>query len=253
MTDTVNTPVEGTNTGNDAANAAPAANETATAGQPADAAAAQPHGEQEKTSATPAENTPKDGDGKVTEADKDNTSDKGAQEGSDPNQNTGFDVEKLKLPEGVTVTGEQKEAFLKDAEALGITSQEGAQRFVDWVLSKSKQYNDSVAKQQESDIGNLEKQWDEEGKKDPVLGKDYDRNVSDAMETAGQIFSPRTMEFLKDTRFEKNPDFLKDMLRLHKERADAELISGKTAIPAQRIQRDSQGNPMLKFKQQLKT
>ena len=78
MTDTVNTPVEGTNTGNDAANAAPAANETVPAGQPADTAAAQPHGEQEKTSATPAENTPKEGDGKVTEADKDNTSDKGA-------------------------------------------------------------------------------------------------------------------------------------------------------------------------------
>lgn len=249
MTDTVQTPAEGTNTGNDVATAAPAAKEGAPAGQPADATATQPHGEQEKTSANPAENAPKEGDGKVTEADKDNTAGEAAKEGDGQNQNKGFSLESLKLPEGITVTDAEKNAFLKDAEALGIKDQDGAQRFLDWVLSKAKEFDANTAKQQESDIGNLEKQWDEEGKKDPVIGKDYDKNVSDAMETAGQIFSPRTMEFLKDTRFEKNPDFLKDMLRLHKERADAELISGKAAIPSQRVQRDSQGNPMLKFKQ----
>lgn len=244
MTDTVQNPAGETNTGNDAANAAPAANETVPAGQPADTTAAQSTG----TSATQDGNSPQNGEGKVTEAGKDNTTDKVAQEGSNQTQDAGFEIEKLKLPEGVTVTDEQKAAFLKDAESLGIKSQDGAQRFVDWIINKSKQFDADVAKQQESDIGNLEKQWDEEGKKDPVLGKDYDKNVSDAMETAGQIFSPRTMEFLKDTRFEKNPDFLKDMLRLHKERADAELISGKAAIPTERVQRDSQGRPMLKFK-----
>ena len=201
------------------------------------------------TSAIQDTNTPQDSDdGKVTEADKDNTQDDGAkEEGSDQNQNTGFDVEKLTLPEGITVTGEQKEAFIKDAEALGITTQEGAQKFINWVLEKSKAFDAQLATQQENEIGNLEKQWDEEGKKDPVLGKDYDKNVSDAMQTAGEIFSPRTIEFLKDTRFEKNPDFLKDMLRLHKERADAELISGRSANDKPRIRRDSQGNPMLQF------
>lgn len=249
MTDTVQTPAEGTNTGNDVATAAPTEKEGAPAGQPADATATQPHGEQEKTSANPAENTPKEGDGKVTEADKDNTIDSDAQEGSDKDPNSGFDVAKLKLPEGVTVTDEQKAAFMKDAEALGIKDQESAQRFVDWVLDKASKAGDQLAKQQESDIGNLEKQWSEEGKKDPVLGKDYDNNLTKAMETAGQVFSPRTLEFLKDTRFDKNPDFLKDMLRLNKERADAELISGKPAIPDQKVKRDSQGNPMLTFKQ----
>ena len=249
MTDTVQNPEQGTNTGNDVANVANTTNEAVPTGQPTDAVATQPHGEQEKTSATQAEDTPKEGDGKVTEADKDNTSENGTQEGSAHDQNKGITFEKLKFPEGVTVTDDEKESFLKDVESLGIDSQEGAQRFIDWVLNKSKQFDADVAKQQESDIGELEKQWSEEGKKDPVLGKDYDKNVSDAMETAGQIFSAHTMEFLKETRFEKNPDFLKDMLRLHKERADAELISGKASIPAQRVQRDSQGNPMLKFKQ----
>jgi len=248
MTDTVQTPAEGTNTGNDGANAAPAANEANTAGQPTEPAAPQSTGKQENASATPDENTPKEGDGKVTEADKDNAPDSDTQEGSDKNQNEGFDVAKLKLPEGITVTDEQKAEFIKDAESLGIKDQDGAQRFVDWIMDKASKSGDVLAKQQEEDIGKLEKQWAEEGKKDPVLGKDYDNNVSKAMETAGQIFSPRTLEFLKDTRLEKNPDFLKDMLRLSQERADAELISGKSAVPTDRVQRDSQGNPMLKFK-----
>ena len=245
---TVQTPAEGTNTGNDGANAAPAANEANSAGQPTEPAAPQSTGTQETTSATPDKDSPKEGEGKVTEADKDNTADSSTQEGGDKNQNNGFEVEKLKLPEGVTVTDEQKAEFLKDAESLGIKDQEGAQRFVDWILDKASKANDMLAKQQESDIGGLEKQWSEEGKKDPVLGKDYDKNVSKAMETAGQIFSPRTMEYFKDTRFDKNPDFLKDMLRLSMERADAELISGKAAAPADRVQRDTQGRPMLKFK-----
>ena len=224
MTDTVPE-----NTGNDGANVAPATNEV----NPAEGNTAP---QSVETSAPQDTDTPKEGDGKVTEADKDNTT---------PEQ---FEFEKLKLPEGITVTDEQRDGFLKDAESLGITTQEGAQRFIDWVFNKAKEFDSNLAKQQEDDIGNLEKQWDEEGKKDPVLGKDYDKNVNDAMETAGQIFSHRTMEFLKDTRFEKNPDFLKDMLRLHKERADAELISGRTSIPETRVKRDSQGNPMLTFK-----
>ena len=239
MNDTVATPAEGTNTGNDVATEVTPTNETpnnsATEGQPTEAPATQSTGEQENTSATQDKDTPKDGDGKVTEADKDNTT-------------KGFDLDKLKLPEGVTVTDEEKNAFLADAEKLGITTQDSAQKFVDWIFEKSKQANDMLAKQQETDMGALEKQWDEEGKKDPVLGKDYDKNVSDALQTATELFSPRTIEFLKETRFERNPDFLKDMLRIHKERADAELISGRTQIPADRIKRDSQGNPMLNFK-----
>lgn len=244
MTDTV---VQ--NTGNEGANAAQAAENGAPAANATEATAPQTEGET-KASATPTDvNTPNnEGDGKVTDADNDKTNDANTQEGSDGNQTEGFDFGKLKLPDGLTVADEEKAAFQKDAEALGIKTQEGAQKFIDWVLSKASQASAVSAKQQKNELDNLDKTWSEEGKKDPVLGKDYDKNVSDAMETAGQIFSPRTMEFLKETRFEKNPDFLKDMLRIHKERADAELIMGKTATQVNKVQRDSQGNPMLQFK-----
>lgn len=244
MTDTVEQ-----NTGNEGDNVAQATENGAPAATTTEATAPQTEGEQ-KASATPTdENTPNnEGDGKVTDADKDKATDTKAQEGSDGAQTEGYDLGKLKLPDGLTVTDEEKAAFKKDADALGIKTQEGAQKFVDWILSKAAQANADSAKQQETKLGDLEKTWSEEGKKDPVLGKDYDKNVADAMETAGQIFSPRTMEFLKDTRFEKNPDFLKDMLRIHKERADAELIMGKTATQVNKVQRDSQGNPMLQFK-----
>lgn len=244
MTDTV---VQ--NTGNEGANAAQAAENGAPAANATEATAPQTEGET-KASATPTDvNTPNnEGDGKVTDADNNKTNDANTQEGSDGNQTEGFDFGKLKLPDGLTVADEEKAAFQKDAEALGIKTQEGAQKFIDWVLSKASQASAVSAKQQKNELDNLDKTWSEEGKKDPVLGKDYDKNVSDAMETAGQIFSPRTMEFLKETRFEKNPDFLKDMLRIHKERADAELIMGKTATQVNKVQRDSQGNPMLQFK-----
>lgn len=245
MTDTV---VQ--NTGNEGANAVQTAENGAPAATATEATAPQTEGEQ-KASATPTDvNTPNnEGDGKVTDADNNKTNDTNAQEGSDGNQTEGFDFGKLKLPDGLTVTDEEKAAFQKDAEAIGIKTQEGAQKFIDWVLSKASQANANSAKQQEIELDDLDKTWSEEGKKDPVLGKDYDKNVADAMETAGQIFSPRTIEFLKDTRFEKNPDFLKDMLRIHKERADAELIMGKTTPQINKVQRDSQGNPMLQFKQ----
>ena len=241
MTDTVQ------NTGNEGANVAAATENGAPAVNTSEATAPQTEGEQ-NASATPTDtNTPNNGDGKVTGADNNKTSDVSAQEGSGENQTSGYDLEKLQLPDGLTVTDEERDAFKKDVDASGITTQEGAQKFLDWVLSKSSQANADFAKQQETELGNLEKTWSEEGKKDPVLGKDYDKNVSDAMQTAGQIFSPRTMEFLKDTRFEKNPDFLKDMLRIHKERADAELIMGKSASSINKVKRDSQGNPLLQF------
>lgn len=186
--------------------------------------------------------------GKVADADNDKADDEDTQEGGEQNQDSGYEFDKIKLPDGFTATDEQKAEFAKDAEALGIKTQDGAQRFIDWILEKAKMANTDLAKQQENDIGSLEKTWTDEGKKDPVLGKDYDKNVSDAMDVASKMFSPRTMEFLKETRFEKNPDFLKDMLRIAKERADAELFSGSSKTTSNKVVRDSQGRPMLTFK-----
>lgn len=209
----------------------------------------QSDGQTENTSANPNDtNTSVEESGQVADANNDKAVDEGTQEGSDQNQESGYEFEKLKLPDGFTATDEQKAEFAKDVESLGITTQDGAQRFVDWIIEKAGGSQALLAEQQENDIGNLEKSWVEDGKKDPVLGKEYEKNVSDAMETAGKLFSPHTMEFLKDTRFDKNPDFLKDMLRIAKERADAELITGRNANRITRINRDSQGNPMLSFK-----
>lgn len=181
-------------------------------------------------------------DGKVTsESEGDDT-----KEGGEEAPKDDYRLDDLKLPEGLQVTDEQREVFKTDAEALGFTTKDQAQKFLDWVLKKASEADGELVKQQENNMGNLEKSWQEEGKKDPVLGKDYDKNVSDAMATAEQIFSPRTLEFLKDTRFSSNPDFLKDMLRISKERADAELIGGTNSKPTG-PKRDSYGNPMLTF------
>lgn len=208
--------------------------------------------EAEKTETTNASvevtNITEKDDGKVTEnAETNNTSSDEKEAKTNQEQPFVVDMDNIKLPEGITVTDENKKEFLQDVESLGINSQEGAQKFIDWIFKKARSGEESLAKQQETEIDGLEKKWVDEGKRDPVLGKEYDKNVSDAMDIASKVFSPRTLDFLKDTKFEKNPDFLKDMLRLYKERADAELISGKPINSKVSIRRDSQGNPMLTF------
>ena len=230
MNDTVN-PVEGEVTGTDA---------TTVASTQENLGGADPTN-------TPVENPSEDG-GKVVGADNNKSTEQADPAKDGDVQNSEIDIEKLKFAEGFTTTDEQRAEIKEDLDALGITTQEGAQKFIDWIIDKSKGVTEGLAKQQENEIGDLEKSWIEDGKRDPVLGKDYDTNVSEALNLASQIFSPRTMDFLKDTKFEKNPDFLKDMLRLAKERADAELISGKNSRPSFTPKRDSQGNPMLNFK-----
>lgn len=201
------------------------------------------------TSATSLENTTQEGEGKVTEADEDKTTETEAgEEGGDKVSTEGYTMDDLSFPAGFTVTDEQKEALKTELDTIGIKDKETAQSFLNWVEAKNKEAAELSAKQQEEEMKDLEARWVEDGKKDPELGKDYDKNVSDAMTLVSQIFSPRTVEFLKDTKFNSNPDFLKDMLRLAKERADAELIGGKGSTVQSGIKRDGYGNPMLQFK-----
>lgn len=200
------------------------------------------------TSATSPEATAPEGEGKVTEADEDKaTETKAGEEGGDKVSTEGYKMEDIVFPDGFTVTDEEKAAFKSELDAIGVKDKEMAQSFLNWIMEKNKQAEEVFAKQQEKEVNDLEAKWIEEGKRDPELGKEYDKNVSDAMTLAGKIFSPRTVDFLKDTKFSSNPDFLKDMLRLAKERADAELVGGKGQTTTTGIKRDGYGNPMLVF------
>ena len=201
------------------------------------------------TSATSPETTSPEGEGKVTGAEEDKAT--GAdteEEGGENATETGFTMDDIKFPDSFTVTDEQKAALKTELDTIGIKDKATAESFLNWVEAKNKEAAEMSAKQQEQEMNDLEARWVEDGKKDPELGKDYDKNVSDAMTLVSQIFSPRTVEFFKDTKFNSNPDFLKDMLRLAKERADAELIGGKGSTVQSGVKRDSYGNPMLQFK-----
>lgn len=248
MTDTVQTPATENTTGNEGTNAAPAANNANEGAQAPENAVPQSDGQNESSANPEGKDTPENGDGKVTEADKDNTSDDGAKEGGDQTQKQEIDAEKLKWPEGVTVTDEQKQGFLKEAEKFGVKDQEGAQRFLDWVLENSERAKTDLAKQQEKEVDDLEARWVEAAKKDPVIGKEYDKNIAEATRTMSELFSPQVVEFLNDSRFAKNPEFIKDLLRISKERADATLVAGRQRSAVEGIKRDSMGNPMLTFK-----
>ena len=202
----------------------------------------------QETSATSPETTAPEGEGNVTGAEKDETTEtKAGEEGGDKVSTEGYTMDDIAFPDGFTVTDEEKAAFKTELDAIGVKDKEMAQSFLNWIIEKNKQADEVFAKQQEKDVNDLEARWIEEGKRDPELGKEYDRNVSEAMTLAGKIFSPRTVDFLKDTKFSSNPDFLKDMLRLAKERADAELVGGKGQTATSGVKRDSYGNPMLVF------
>ena len=203
---------------------------------------------QETSATSPDETLPK-GEGKVTDADEDKATGADTEEEGGKNATeTGFTMDDIKFPDSFTVTDEQKAALKTELDTIGIKDKATAESFLKWVEAKNIEAAEMSAKQQEKEMNDLEARWVEEGKKDPELGKDYDKNVADAMTLVSQVFSPRTVDFLKDTKFNANPDFLKDMLRLAKERADAELVGGKSKDVSNGIQRDGYGNPMLKFK-----
>lgn len=203
----------------------------------------------QETSATSPETTSPEGEGKVTDADEDKAPEtKTEEEGGDKVSKDGFTMDDIVFPDGFTVTDEQKVALKTELDTIGIKDKATAESFLKWVEAKNKEASELSAKQQEQEMNDLEARWVEEGKKDPELGKDYDKNVADAMTLVSQVFSPRTVDFLKDTKFNANPDFLKDMLRLAKERADAELVGGRSKTTVNDVQRDGYGNPMLKFK-----
>ena len=166
-----------------------------------------------------------------------------------------YDLSKIKLPDGVTVSDEDRAKFGEAIKGFGFKDQEGLQNFIDWVFKTSadnQKVMEEQAKQQEEQSAKeweeIKKGWETSLKSDADFGKDYDANIKRANEAIAKFGGSELSDWLKQTDFATNPAILKTFARIGKEIEDAKLVGGLQAKSGDRVQRDRYNQPMLKYK-----
>jgi hypothetical protein len=162
-----------------------------------------------------------------------------------------LDFKTLKLPEGVSVSDAEGAKLLADVKEFGITTQEGLQKFTDWVFRMSAE-NDAVLAEQENknkqEWEDIKSNWKETLQKDADFGKDYDANIKRANDAINRFGGSELNEWLDSSDLRDNPAIIKTFARIGKEFEDAKLLSGSPSIDAPRVKRDRYNQPMLTFK-----
>lgn len=186
-------------------------------------------------------------DGGMTET---NTTTEEVQQGADT-EAVALDFNKIKVPEGVSVSDEDRANFQGLVEKFGFKNQEGLQNFVDWVFKEASDNEAQMAAQEEQS----KKQWEEiksgwqtslQG--DAEFGKDYDMNIKRANDVMTKFGGSELAQWLKDSDLTGQPALLKTFARLGKELEDARLVKGQSGIESSRVKRDRYNQPMLVYK-----
>jgi len=138
----------------------------------------------------------------------------------------------LQLPEGSLI--EDKAEFAKLLKDGG-ESQEGFNKLNDFVNSLAEK-STALAKEADNKAWEAtQAKWEDELKRDETFGKDYSGNKELALETAESIGLDK---WLKETGFDKNPEVLRAMAKVGKERADAEIHLGGNTNGSNQKNRD---------------
>lgn len=186
-------------------------------------------------------------DGGMTET---NTTTEEVQQGAET-EAVALDFNKIKVPEGVSVSDEDRANFQGLVEKFGFKNQEGLQNFVDWVFKEASDNEAQMAAQEEQS----KKQWEEiksgwqtslQG--DAEFGKDYDMNIKRANDVMTKFGGSELAQWLKDSDLAGQPALLKTFARLGKELEDARLVKGQSGIESSRVKRDRYNQPMLVYK-----
>lgn len=166
-----------------------------------------------------------------------------------------YDLTKIKTPDGVTVSDEDRAKFGEIVKGFGIKDQEGLQNFVDWVFKTSEENKKALEEQTKVQQEQSAKEWEEikKGwetslKSDADFGKDYDANIKRANDAIAKFGGSELSDWLKQTDFGNNPAIMKTFARIGKEIEDAKLVGGLQAKSGDRVQRDRYNQPMLKYK-----
>lgn len=158
-------------------------------------------------------------DGDATDKEQDSQGESEKEDKADGEEET---VE-INLPEDSIV--EDKEGFLNSLKEA-TKSQEGFDKLMEHVKELGEKAQEKAREEDQAAWENTLTKWEDELKSDENFGKDYDANTKNAMEVAQDI---GLAGWLKDTGFDKNPDVLKAMLKVHTERSDAAIRMGRKA------------------------
>lgn len=102
-------------------------------------------------------------------------------------------------------------------------SQEGFDKLNEYVKEVGENALEAQKKSEDEAWENTKTKWADELKQDPNFGKDYEGNKKLAMQVADDIGMG---DFLRETGFEGNPEVLKGLAKIGKERQDAAVHMG---------------------------
>ena len=181
-------------------------------------------------------------------------------EGTAPDTNTpdsgdvdsvlNFDA--LKLPEGMSVSEEEKAQFMELAKKVGIKDAEGLQGFADWALEMSNQAEADKTQAEENakkEWEQIKSGWKESLQKDADFGKEYDENIKRANDAMIKFGGSELTDWLKSADLAEHPALLKTFARIGKEIEDAKLLTGSSSVSTNKVKRDRYNNPLISYKE----
>jgi hypothetical protein len=168
----------------------------------------------------------------------------------DPESDPETPPAEIAFPEGTNFSEDQQAGLITAIKEAG-NSQEAFDELVKMVGdlgSSERAATDDAAKlAEESTLSS----WSEDLKKDPNFGPKYNDNqkiVNEFLAEQPEAFN----KVINDSLMVKNPDFVKGMLTLAKQRKDAEIITTGTGSSKQSVQRDAQGRAKFNFDKTFK-
>ncbi len=190
-------------------------------------------------------------DGTVDE--NNTTSESSTDVGEGEQTSEAFSWDTAKLPDGVTLTDEQK-SYLD--EWSGKIKNQGD--LIDFVMDITKKGQadvdankakeaEATAQKDKDSFNNLVQKWQKELKSDADFGKDYDSNVNKVNGLINKFGGQEMAKMLTDLGFKDEPNLNKFMLKIANEFEDAKIITGNKTNSSDMVRRDRLGNPTLTF------
>lgn len=165
-----------------------------------------------------------------------------------------LDYSALKLPEGVTVSDEERAKFQETASKFGFKNQEGLQNFVDWIFKTAEDGQAQMQKHSEEQAKASQKEWEEiksgwkvSLEKDADFGKDYDMNIKRANDAMSKFGGSELTNWLKEADLIEHPALIKTFARIGKEVEDARLVKGDKGIEISKRPVDRYNQPMFVY------
>lgn len=195
--------------------------------------------------------------GATTETNTGHSAEQQGADGADVGQEVlALDYNAVKLPDGVSVSDEDRAKFIEAVDKFGFKNQEGLQNFVDWVFNTAAEGRAQMQKQSEEQALASQREWDEikSGWKtslesDADFGKDYDMNIKRANDAITRFGGSELSSWLKDADLIGHPAILKTFARVGKEIEDARLLKGDKGVEISKRPVDRYNQPMFTYKE----